>query len=172
MLEESLVYEGIVDVGILVPSCFDNPLREESVNFLNDALLLQRKVLLPVTAVIGAYHIATNYLKVSRVSAKSVFSDLLKTRSEALYTELMPDIAAAALDYTATYNIESWDGYLMAVARRFGAKIVFSMDEELGETIKSRKEVGLPAVVNPFTTSKVREYHKFLEKKLSNRATR
>ena len=63
MQEESSVYEGVLDVSILVPVCFSNPLTEDSINFLQDVLLLRRKALLPVTAVVGAYHIATNYLR-------------------------------------------------------------------------------------------------------------
>ena len=165
MQEENSVYEGVIDVGVLVPSCFENPLREESVSFLNDVLLLRRKAIIPVTAVVGAYHIATSYLKVSRVSAKNVYSDLLKTRSEALFPDLKSELASAALDYAAAYKIESWDGYLLAIAVKFGAKIVFSMDKELGEALKLQKETSLPAVVNPFSTKAVQEYHKFLERK-------
>src|SRR5208283_2160471 len=170
MQEESLEYdqrdvEGVVDVGIVVPSCFENPLKEESVNFLQDVLLGRKKAILPVSAVIGTYHIVTSYLGVSRVSAKSVLSELLKTRSEALYPEIGTDLASAALDYAAMYGIESWDGYLVALARKFGAKVVFSMDEELGESLKRKREAGFPVVVNPFATRKVGEYHKFLEKK-------
>jgi len=171
MQEESLEsdrreIEGVVDVGVLVPSCFGNPLKEESVNFVQAVLLEKKKALIPVTAVIGAYHIVTSYLGVSRVSAKSVLSDLLKTRSEALYPEIETDIASAALDYAAMYRIESWDGYLVALAQKFGAKIVYSMDEELGERLKEQKAAGFPIVMNPFTTRKVVEYHKFLEKKV------
>jgi predicted nucleic acid-binding protein len=165
MQEENLDYEGVIDVGILVPSCFENPLKEESISFLEEALLGRKKTLIPVSAVIGAYHIVTNYLGVSRVSAKRTLSDLLRTRSQALYQEVGTDLAAAALDYAAIYGIESWDGYLIALARKFGAKIVFSLDEALGDNLKQRKEIGLPMVVNPFTTRRVSEYHRFLEGK-------
>lgn len=165
MQEESSAYdiEGVVDVGIVVPLCFENPLREDSVSFIHDVLLGSRKALIPITAVIGAYHIATNYLGVPRLSAKNVLSELLMTRSEAFYSEIGRDIASMALDYAAVYGIESWDGYLVALTRKLGLRVVFSMDEDLGEILKKEKEIGLPAVVNPFTRKKVLEYHKFLE---------
>lgn len=166
MQERNSAFEGIVDVGILVPTCFDNPLRKESIDFLNDALISKRNILLPVSAVIGAYHIATNYLKVSRVIAKTVFSELLRTGSDSLYSEVSPDLASSALDYAVAYDIESWDGYLVAIARKFDAKVLFSMDEELGESLKLRTESGLPVIVNPFPAGKVREYHKFLGNKV------
>ena len=166
MQEESLAFEGVLDVGILVPCCFDNPLRQESVEFLKDSLTTRTNVLVPVTTVIGAYHIARDYLKVSRESAKTVFSNLLRTGSPSLYSEVSADLASSALDYAVTYEVESWDGYLVAIARKFNAKVVYSMDEELGDNLKKKGEPGLPVVVNPFTAKKVREYHKFLEKKI------
>ena len=35
----------------------------------------------------------------------------------------------------------------------------------MGESLKEQEEAGFPVVVNPFTMTKVREYHKFLEKR-------
>ena len=168
MQEENSVYEGVLDVGIVVPSCFENPLKEESVAFLEEVLLMKRKALLPTSAVLGAYHIVTSYLGVGRMSARSVLSELLRTQSEVLYPSIGPDLASAALDYALAYGVESWDGYLIALARKFGAKVLFSMDEELGESLKLQKEADLPSVVNPFTARKVREYHNFLKRSKPN----
>ena len=165
MQEESSGYEGVVDVGVLVPPCFDNPLKEESVDFLRNVLLARVRAIIPVSVVVEAYHVVTNYLGISRLSARSVLLNLLKTESRAFYPEIDTDLASTALDYATTYRVESWDGYLIALARKFGARVIFSLDEELGETLKLQKEPELPNVVNPFTASKVREYHKFLEKR-------
>ena len=165
MQERSLVIEGVVDVGILVPCCFDNPLKQDGVQFLEAALGRRRNILVPVSAVIGAYHIATNYLKVSRVSAKTVFSGLLNTGSPSLFSEITLDLASSALDHAVGYGIESWDGYLVAIARKFDAKVVYSMDEELGEKLKTSGDSGLPVIVNPFPAAKVKEYHHFLEER-------
>jgi predicted nucleic acid-binding protein len=165
MQEESSVYEGVLDVSILVPVCYSNPLTEDSINFLQDVLLQRRKALVPITTLVGAYHIVTNYLGVSRLSTKNILSDLLRTGSEAFYPKVTADLVMKGLEFAATYGIESWDGYLIALAKKFGARVLFSMDEELGESLKLQKEAGLPAVVNPFPAKKVHEYHSFLEKK-------
>ncbi len=146
-----------------MPSCFENPLKEESVSFLQEVLLGRRKALLPVSAILGAYHVVTSYLGVSRVSAKKILSELLNTYSEALYPQITIDLASTALDYAATHDIESWDGYLVALARKFDAKLVFSMDEELGEGLDEEELV----VVNPFRPGTVRQYRKFLQEKKS-----
>ena len=60
MLSASLGYvEGVVDVSIIVPVCFDNPLKESAAGFLEEVLALKRRAVIPVTAVLGACHIAT-----------------------------------------------------------------------------------------------------------------
>lgn len=87
------------------------------------------------------------------------------TGSNSLYAEIDAGLASTALDYAAVYGIESWDGYLIAIAKKFGARVVYSMDEVLTVRLKEQKEGGLPVVLNPFTTRKVGEYHKFLERK-------
>ncbi|MDJ0270530.1 MAG: hypothetical protein NXY59_08295 [Aigarchaeota archaeon] len=151
--------EGVVDVSIIVPTCFENPLKERSINFLSEVLLQKRRVALPVTAVIGAYHIATRYLRIPKLSVKKVMQGILTTRSPALYPRVTPEIAEDALDYAAAYNIESWDGYLVSLTRSLGSTIIYSLDAELSKV----KEI---TVVNPFPQEKVKQYHRFLEKKL------
>ena len=150
--------EGVLDVGIIVPACFDNPLRQASVEFISDVLTQKRNAVLPVPAVIGAYHIVTRYLRVPKVAVKRVLEGILITKSPALCTSVQPEVAAEALDYAAAYGIESWDGYLISLARSLGAPVVYSLDQELAKV----KEV---TVVNPFPSEDVRQYHKFLEGK-------
>ena len=159
-LEESLAYDGVLDVSVVVPACFENPLKEYSVNFLADVLSQRMRAVLPVTAVIGAYHITTRYLKVSRLEVKKVLEGLLRTRSPALYPNVRPELAVDALDYAVAYNIESWDGYLIALTRSLQAKIVYSLDEGLAKV----REI---TVVNPFPRDKLQEYHSYVKEKIA-----
>jgi hypothetical protein len=70
-LEESLACpEGIADVSVVVVAGFDNPLKEYSIAFLSDALAQKRRVVIPVSTIMGAYHIATRCLKVSKLAVK------------------------------------------------------------------------------------------------------
>ncbi len=154
--EESSVYpEGVIDVSIIVPACFQNPLKGDSIAFVSDVLAQRRRVALPTTAVVGAYHIATTCLGVPRIAAKQVLGGILRTRSMALYPHVSPEMALDALDYASAYNVESWDGYLVALARSFRSSVVFSLDKDL----KRVKEISF---VNPFREDKVKEYHEFL----------
>ena len=51
---------------------------------------------------------------------------------------------------------------LIALARSLGAKIVYSIDEELAKV----QEV---SVSNPFPSDRLSRYHKFIRKKLEDR---
>ena len=42
----SLAYDGVLDVSIVIPTLFENPLKEDSVTFMADALSLKRRIIL------------------------------------------------------------------------------------------------------------------------------
>ena len=154
--ENSGSVEGILDVGVIVPICFENPLKEDSVAFLEDVPLGKRRAIIPTSAVLGSYHEVTNYLGVSRQPARKILTKLLETSAGALYPHITPDLASEALDYASVLGIESWDGYLIALARKFNAKVLFSLDEEL------KRKVSYLTVASPFNNAKVRQYHDFV----------
>ena len=64
-----------------------------------------------------------------------------------------------ALDYAAVYNIESWDGVLIALSRSLGSTVVYSLDRELEKV----KEI---TVENPFTETQVKEYHDYIRENI------
>jgi hypothetical protein len=82
--ESSDFPEGVVDVSILVPACFENSLKELSINFIESALTQERPVALPITSTLGAYHIPTRYLRVPRTAAKKTIEDILRSGSPSL----------------------------------------------------------------------------------------
>jgi predicted nucleic acid-binding protein len=157
--KNSACCEGVVDVSILVPACFENPLKDYSIEFLSEVLRQEKKALIPVSTVLGAYHINTRYLRVPRVSVKKILQGILDSGSPALYPYISTHAAIDALDYASTYNIESWDGYLIALARSQGATIVYSLDRELSKV----REI---AAVNPFPQKIVKQYHSFLNSRI------
>jgi predicted nucleic acid-binding protein len=153
--------DAVLDVSVVVPSCFENPLKKDSVRLVRDTLNRTRAgALLPTSAILGTYHIVTSYLGVSRVSAKNILAELLNTHSPALYGEITTDLASLALDYAATLNIESWDGYLLAVAKKFDARRILSLDQELAKSLGRGEGI---VVQNPFDPNKTKQYHRFLE---------
>jgi len=144
----------------LVPCCFDNPLKELA-NFVAEALSQKRRAIVPATSVIGAYHITTRYLRTPRLAVKKILEGMLRTRSPGIFPEVSPELAEDALNYSAVYGIESWDGYLVAVARMLGVREIYSIDEELSKV----KEV---LVKSPFPKDKLEEYHRYLGAKRRN----
>ena len=165
MLGGSSAFNAVVDVSVIVPACFENPLRDAALEFLGDVLALKRKAALPTSAFLGAYHIATRYLRAPRVAVKKILAKLLETRSPAFYQDISIDLVLDALDYAAGYRVESWDGYVIAVAVRLGASVVYSLDKEL-----SRARV--VEVVSPFPEEEVAKYHEYLRSLLERREER
>lgn len=166
MLRESSAYypEGVVDVGVLVVSLFRNPLQDAAADFLASVLLQRRRAAIPVTAVLGAFHVATRYLGLPSVEVKKALGGMLETGSPAFYPYVHPEDALDALEYAAYYRVESWDGYLVRLARSIGNNIVYTLDEGL------RRVEGL-VVVNPFPRELVEQYHQYMRSRLSRRTT-
>jgi len=151
--------EGVLDVSILIPACFENPLKEHTIAFLSEVLTQKKRAALPVSAVMGAYHIATRYLGTPKIAVKKVLEGILRSGSPALYPQITPQIALDGLDYAVAYDIESWDGYLISLTRSLRATVIYSLDQELSKV----KEI---IVANPFPQNKVKQYHEFIEAKL------
>jgi predicted nucleic acid-binding protein len=122
--------------------------------------LWKRKCLIPVTAFLGAYHILTNYLKVDRVAAYEALRKTLETESPAFYTDLSVEIAIEALANAMAYRIESWDVYIIALAKAHSAPVVYTIDREMGRKVKDLH------VINPIPEDAFREYNEWLSDRL------
>jgi len=151
--------DGIVDVSIIVVSLFRNPLEEEAVKFLPGVLIRKRRAAIPVTAVLGAFHIATRYLKLPIVGAKEKLVKMLKTETPAFHPYVSLRDAINAIEYAVLYKVHSWGGYIIELAKSIGNSIVYTLDREL-EKIKDI------VVVNPFPKDLVKRCHEHIERRL------
>ena len=154
--EKAGIIEGIIDVGIVVIAHFENPARIHAFNFLKPILLWKRKCLIPTSATMGAYHIMTEYLGVDRLSACKALTKTLETKSPAFYEDISVDMVTDALEYALAYKIESWDGYIVSLAKNHGAVIIYSIDGELAKRVKDVE------VINPIPGDVMRKYHDFV----------
>ncbi|NQE52181.1 hypothetical protein C5S29_01210 [ANME-1 cluster archaeon GoMg3.2] len=154
--EKAGIIEGIIDVGIIVIAHFENPARIHAFNFLKPILLWKRKCLIPTSATMGAYHIMTEYLGVDRLSACKALTKTLETKSPAFYEDISVDMVTDALEYALAYKIESWDGYIVSLAKNHGAVIIYSIDGELAKRVKDVE------VINPIPGDVMRKYHDFV----------
>lgn len=152
--------EGVVDVGLMVISHFENPAKNHALEFLKDVLLWRKRCLIPVTAFLGAYHILTNYLRVERVAAYEALKKTLEVRSPAFYADLDVDFAVESLTNAMGYRIESWDGYVVAIAKTHSAPIIYTVDKKMKKRVKDLH------VINPIPEDVFREYNEWLEKNI------
>jgi predicted nucleic acid-binding protein len=60
------------------------------------------------------------------------------------------------LEYALAYKIESWDGYIVSLAKNHGAVIIYSIDGELAKRVKDVE------VINPIPGDVMRKYHDFV----------
>ncbi|ADC66521.1 hypothetical protein Ferp_2409 [Ferroglobus placidus DSM 10642] len=151
--------EGVIDVGLIVISHFENPAKDVALEFLSDVLKWKKKCVIPMSAILDAYHILTRYLKVEKVSAYEALTRTLKTRSPAFYEDISVDTALDSLTNALGYSVESWDGYIVALAKMFKATI-YTVDLKL-----MRKVRDVP-VMNPIPEKIFEEYNRWLRERL------
>jgi len=151
--------EGVLDVSIIAVAHFDNPLRPLATELLREALSLRKRCIMPLSTFLGAYHVLTRYLRVNRGMASKALRETLTVRSPAFYCDIPIDLAVDSLDYAATYDVESWDGYLVGLAINLNAKVIYTLDEKL-------RKVREITVTNPFPVDIVKKYHRWLDEKL------
>jgi len=154
--ENSGSINGVVDVSIIVVSHFENPIKIHALNFLKKVLSFKIRAVIPTTAFIGAYHILTNYLKVPRKIAGDSLRRTLSIKSKAIYEDISRNDAIEAIEYAIIYKIESWDGYLISLAKKLGSNIIYTLDKKLSKV----EEI---IVVNPIPKDDLIKYHKFIK---------
>lgn len=152
--------EGVVDTGIIAVAHFENPAQMSTVDFLSRILAGEARCIVPTSMFLGAYHIMTRYIGVEGVTAFRVLTKTLETRSPALYTDVSIDLVVDALTYANGYRVESWDGYVVALAKTFNAPIIYSIDKVLAKRVREIK------VVNPIPEEEFKTYNTWLREKL------
>lgn len=154
---------GVLDVGILAIAHFKNPARKEAFNFLSEVLRGERKCIIPLTTFFGAYHILTEYLGVDETECERSLRKTVWTKSSSFYEDVTPDQVLDALSFASGYNIESWDGYLVSLAKEFGAPIIYTTDRELSERVS-----GIEGT-NPIPQDVFSEYKRWLEERMEEK---
>ncbi|NOZ58039.1 MAG: PIN domain-containing protein [Euryarchaeota archaeon] len=146
-------------MSIVLVSLFENPLRGSAVDFLGDVLSGRVPAAVPTSAFLGAYHIATRYLKCPRDLIAAEVKETLSLASPAFVEDLSIEAVKEAVDAAMAYNIESWDGYLVALARSLNSPVIYSLDRDF-------KKIPDLSLVVPFSEEEVEEYHGWIERLL------
>ncbi len=125
--------------------------------FLKEIFSGNRRLLIPLTTFMGAYHILTHYLKVDRYNVKITLSETLSLNSPFLYEDISKSLVFNAMDYAAVKNIESWDAYLIMLARLFNTHNIYTIDTKL-------KKLSDITIISPVSDEKLAEYQQFIVK--------
>jgi predicted nucleic acid-binding protein len=159
MLRESWLYypDGVVDTCVIVVSLFRNPLHGKAMEFLPEVLKQRKKAAIPLTAVMGAFHITTRYLRLPVREVRRILVGMLETRSRAFYPYIFIDDVINSLEYVTQYDVKPWDGYIIRLAKSIGNGIVYTFDKEF-EKVKDLR------VINPFPEELVKQYHEHIRK--------
>lgn len=152
--------EGVVDTGIVTVAHFKNPAQTAAINFLSRILEGEARCVIPTSTLLGAYHIMTRYIGVERAAAFRALTKTLETRFPAFYTDIPIDLVVDSLTYADSYRVESWDGYIIALAKAFNAPIIYSIDRVLAKRIREIR------VVNPIPEEEFKAYDTWLRDKL------
>ncbi|KXA90872.1 hypothetical protein AKJ57_03425 [candidate division MSBL1 archaeon SCGC-AAA259A05] len=151
---------GILDVGIIAIAHFENPAQGEAFGFLSRILREGERCLIPLTTFLGAYHVMTEYLGVRRTQAERALRKTLETRSRNFYGDVAREYVLDALSCASDYKIESWDGYLISLAQKFEAPVIYTVDEEIDSEIETVE------AVNPIRPEVYSEYKEWLRERL------
>ncbi|MFP3946724.1 MAG: hypothetical protein ACLFVI_07450, partial [Archaeoglobaceae archaeon] len=122
----------------------------------------KNKYLIPNSAFLGAYHILTNYLRVERTAAFQALKNTLETRSPAFFADINTEIAIEGLTNAIGYRVESWDGYIIAIAKAHLAPMIFTTDSGMKKKVKDLN------IINPLPQDVFKEYTEWLDKRLKN----
>jgi predicted nucleic acid-binding protein len=87
---------------------------------------------------------------------------MLETRSSAFYPYISLEDAIDAIDYATYYKVESWDGYIIRLAKNIGNNIVYTLDEDL----KKIKDI---IALNPFPKELIEQYHEYIKRKTAEK---
>jgi predicted nucleic acid-binding protein len=156
----SMHVDGIADVGIIVTAHYDNPIQEKMIEFIEEVINEKKNVIFPLSAFIGAYHILTRYLRVSRYQAKTALKTTLELETPIFYPRIDTGIVINALDIASVYNIESWDGYILELANLFKTTYIYTIDKKL-------QKIQDFEILCPVTEDDLKTYHSWLTNKLS-----
>ncbi len=147
--------EGIVDVGPIVVAHCDNPCKDAMVEFLSGVFLGHPPAILPMSSILAAYHVLTRYLRVSRPDVLIALEKTLQIDSPAFFEEITRSQVLQALHFASINKVSSWDGFLLGIARQFGTRVIYSLDEQLDHV------EGI-TVALPLPKEEIKKYHEWV----------
>ncbi|MFQ6120763.1 MAG: type II toxin-antitoxin system VapC family toxin, partial [Methanosarcinales archaeon] len=89
--------------------------------------------------------------------ASDLLLNLMDSKRIIWWDKISKNIVETGLNYASEYNIDSWDGYLLAIMKQNGIDTIYTIDKDF-ENIR-----GI-TMINPIPKNVMGELSKFLEK--------
>lgn len=157
MVKKKTGIDAILDVGILVIGLTKNPANKYCLKIIDDAVHGTIKVVIPYTVVLGAHLIMKRIYGIDSKKASDLLLNLMDSKRIIWWDKISKNIVETGLNYASEYNIDSWDGYLLAIMKQNGIDTVYTIDKDF-ENIRSI------TMINPIPKDVMGELSKFLEK--------
>ena len=115
---------------------------------------------IPISAIIGAYHILINYLKIAPQDAKNALSNTLQFKKPIFIENLPLNLAKRALILAEKYLIGSWDGYIVSLMEEENLSVIYTLD------LADFSKIEWINAVNPIDATEYDAYQNWLKTSL------
>lgn len=158
--EKSERYDATIDVGIIAIALIENPAQNDALSVLEDALRERIKVLIPLSVILGAYHVLVEVYRSDEKEVTNRLLNLLKARKIMWYETIKKDRVDPILEMASEKHVESWDAYLISIMEDFGIKTIYTTD------LKDFSKFPQFDSINPISEENWDKYTKWFEEKI------
>ena len=129
-----MVRKALIDVGILVLGLEkNNPLRQKYLEIIEKCVKGKIEAYIPYTVILGTYHVLTTRFKVDSSDALDILKTFMGSRKIKWISDMDHVVVLRSLETASKLRVESWDGYILALAKRYGIQIIYSIDTDLAK---------------------------------------
>lgn len=151
---EKVGFEAIVDVGPIALAIVENPAQAEVLDWLSRVLRGEIRCVIPTSTIMGAFIVATNYLRADPMDVASKLFKLVGVGDVLWFSDLSVERVKRSMEVARDYGIDSWDAYIITIMKDLGLGVVYTLDEGDFSKVAGIK------VVNPVSRE---NFHKFQE---------
>ncbi len=127
-----MVQKALIDVGVLVLALEkNNPIRQKYLGIIEKCVRGEIRAYIPYTVILGTYHVLTTRFKVKPSDALDILKTFMESRKIRWIVDMNHAIILRSLEIASKLGIESWDGYILALAKKYGISVIYSIDTDL-----------------------------------------
>ena len=129
-----MVQKALIDVGVLVLAFEkNNPVRQKYLEIIEKCVKGEIEAYIPYTVILGTYHVLTTRFKVKPSDALDILKIFMESRKIRWIADIDHTVVLMSLEIASNLRIESWDGYILALAKKYKISIIYSIDADLAK---------------------------------------